>query len=78
LWHGLGIQKYKLHILVQSGNRTEADVVNKFAAYIRNETGIAAIEYAVIGSFMGLALIPLLPVISQAIESRLAELAEYF
>ncbi len=53
-------------------------MVNKFKAFLRDDGGIAAIEYAVIGSFMGLALLPLLPGISKALEDRLIEIAEFF
>jgi Flp pilus assembly pilin Flp len=63
---------------VQSENRSEADVVNIFKTFMKDESGIAAVEYAVIGSFMGLALLPLLPGISKAIEDRIIELAEFF
>jgi Flp pilus assembly pilin Flp len=58
--------------------RPEADMMNKLAAFMFNDKGIAAIEYAVIGSFMGLALLPLLPGVSEAVESRLTELAAFF
>jgi Flp pilus assembly pilin Flp len=53
-------------------------VVNIFKTFMKDESGIAAVEYAVIGSFMGLALLPLLPGISKAIEDRIIELAEFF
>ncbi len=53
-------------------------MVNMMKSYLNDAAGIAAIEYAVIGSFMGLALIPLLPGVSNAIETRLTELAAFF
>jgi Flp pilus assembly pilin Flp len=59
-------------------NRLEMNVFKSFKAFIDDESAIAAVEYAVIGSFMGLALIPVLPGVKEAIESRLSQLAEAF
>jgi Flp pilus assembly pilin Flp len=53
-------------------------VLKRIKAFFADESGIAAVEYAVIGSFMGLALLPLLPGVKEAIESRLMDLAQAF
>ncbi len=53
-------------------------MVNKLKAFMKDDSGIAAVEYAVIGSFMGLALLPLLPGVSDAIETRLMALVDFF
>ncbi len=53
-------------------------MVKRLKALLADENGIAAIEYAVIASFMGLALLPILPGITEVIELGLTQLAEGF
>jgi Flp pilus assembly pilin Flp len=53
-------------------------VIATFKKYLADCSGSNAIEYAVIASAMGLALIPILPAISSAVEGKYTSLLPGF
>lgn len=44
-------------------------------SYLRNEQGVAAIEYAVISSAMGVALAYVFPLAARAVEDTLSQIS---
>jgi pilus assembly protein Flp/PilA len=49
--------------------------MHSFLGFIKDETGATAIEYALIASAMGLALVAVMPVLATAISDKFSSLS---
>lgn len=49
--------------------------MSRFKSFIANDSGATAIEYALIASFMGIALVAAMPILATAITGKFTSLA---